>query len=37
VETLARIYLQALPVTEPPLLSKAEMAEVLLRFKEYKQ
>lgn len=37
VETLARIYLQALPIAEPPLLSKAEMAEVLLRFKEYKQ
>ena len=37
VETLARIYLQALSISEPPLLSKAEMAEVLLRFKEYKQ
>lgn len=37
VETLARIYLQALPIAEPQLLSKGEMAEVLLRFKEYKQ
>lgn len=37
VETLARIYLQALSISEPPVLSKAEMTEVLLRFKEYKQ
>lgn len=37
VETLARIYLQALSISEPPVLSKAEMVEVLLRFKEYKQ
>lgn len=36
VETLARIYLQALPVAEPPVLSTAEMAEVLRRFKDYK-
>ena len=36
VETLARIYLQALPIAEPPLLAKAEMAEVLQRFKEYR-
>jgi L-fuculose-phosphate aldolase len=36
VETLARIYLQALPVAEPPVLPAAEMAEVLLRFKDYK-
>jgi len=36
VETLARIYLQALPVAEPPLLPPAEMAEVLRRFKDYK-
>ncbi|MCL2625470.1 MAG: class II aldolase/adducin family protein [Cystobacterineae bacterium] len=36
VETLARIYLQALSVAEPPVLSAAEMAEVLLRFKDYR-
>ena len=36
VETLARIYLQALPVAEPPVLPAAEMAEDLLRFKDYK-
>jgi L-fuculose-phosphate aldolase len=36
VETLARIYLQALPIAEPPLLSKAEMATVLQRFKDYR-
>jgi len=36
VETLARIYLQALPVAEPPVLPAAEMAEVLHRFKDYK-
>lgn len=36
VETIARIYLQALPVAEPPVLPAAEMAEVLLRFKDYK-
>lgn len=36
VETLARIYLQALPVAEPPVLPAEEMAEVLLRFKDYK-
>ena len=36
VETLARIYLQALPVAEPPLLPAEEMAEVLNRFKDYK-
>lgn len=36
VETLARIYLQALQVVEPPLLSDEEMAEVLRRFKDYK-
>ncbi|WP_028318313.1 class II aldolase/adducin family protein [Desulfobulbus elongatus] len=36
VETLARIYLQALAVAEPPVLPAAEMAEVLRRFKDYK-
>ncbi len=36
VETLARIYLQALQVAEPPVLPEAEMVEVLRRFKEYK-
>jgi L-fuculose-phosphate aldolase len=36
VETLARIYLQALPIAEPPLLPKAEMATVLQRFKDYR-
>ncbi|NLX17807.1 MAG: class II aldolase [Desulfobulbus sp.] len=36
VETLARMYLQALQVAEPPLLSQAEMDAVLERFKDYK-
>lgn len=36
VETLARMYLQALQVCEPPLLSAAAMAEVLERFSGYK-
>jgi L-fuculose-phosphate aldolase len=36
VETLARIYLQALQVAEPPVLPDAEMAEVLRRFGDYK-
>jgi L-fuculose-phosphate aldolase len=36
VETLARMYLQALQVAEPPTLPAVEMAEVLRRFKEYK-
>jgi L-fuculose-phosphate aldolase len=36
VETLARIYLQALQITEPSVLPDAEMAEVLLLFKGYK-
>jgi L-fuculose-phosphate aldolase len=37
VETLARIYLQALQVAEqPPVLREEEMAEVLERFKDYK-
>lgn len=36
VETLARMYLQALQVAEPPVLPAMEMAEVLRRFKEYK-
>lgn len=36
VETLARIYLQALQVAEPPVLPALEMAEVLRRFKDYK-
>ena len=36
VETLARIYLQALQVAEPPVLSEEEMVEVLRRFGDYK-
>ena len=36
VETLARMYLQALQVAEPPVLPAAEMVEVLQRFKDYK-
>lgn len=36
VETLGRIYLQALQVGEPPVLSAAAMAEVLKRFAAYK-
>jgi len=36
VEALARIYLQALQVCEPPILSATAMAEVLERFAAYK-
>jgi len=36
VETLARIYLQALAGAEPPVLPAAEMVEVLRRFKDYR-
>ena len=36
VESLARMYLLALPVAEPPLLSPAQMAEVLERFADYR-
>jgi L-fuculose-phosphate aldolase len=36
VEALARMYLQALQVSEPPVLSPAAMAEVLERFADYK-
>ena len=36
VETLARMYLQALQVTEPPVLPAEAMAEVLAKFAEYK-
>ncbi|MBP7516698.1 MAG: class II aldolase/adducin family protein, partial [Desulfobulbus sp.] len=36
VETLARMYLMALAVTEPPLLSPAQMAEVQARFADYR-
>lgn len=36
VEALARMYLQALQVGEPPILSAANMAEVLERFAAYK-
>lgn len=36
VEALARMYLQALQVGEPPTLSAANMAEVLERFAAYK-
>lgn len=35
IEALCGIYLQALAVAEPPLLSAAEMAEVLARFGSY--
>jgi L-fuculose-phosphate aldolase len=35
VESLCQIYLQALAVGEPSLLSKAEMAEVIEKFKTY--
>jgi L-fuculose-phosphate aldolase len=36
VETLARMYLLALGVTEPPVLPPEEMAEVLRRFRDYR-
>ena len=36
METLARMYLMALAVAEPPLLSPAQMAEVLARFADYR-
>ena len=36
VETLARIYTQAMQVSEVPLLSDAEMEEVLDRFASYR-
>ena len=36
VETLARMYLQALQVTEPPVLPDEAMAEVLAKFADYK-
>jgi L-fuculose-phosphate aldolase len=36
VENLARVYVLALQVTEPPLLSSEQMAAVLRRFQEYK-
>lgn len=36
VESLARLYLLALAVAEPPLLSPAQMAEVLERFVDYR-
>ncbi len=36
VESLARVYVQALQVREPPLLSKAQMAEALQRFSSYR-
>lgn len=36
VESLARMYLLALAVAEPPLLSPAQMAEVLERFVDYR-
>ena len=35
IEALCGIYLQALAVAEPALLSKAEMAEVQERFRHY--
>ena len=35
VESLCGIYLQTLAVGEPVLLSRAEMAEVIERFKSY--
>lgn len=36
VEALARMYVLALPIGEPPRLTASAMNEVLLRFKEYK-
>ncbi len=36
VENLARVYVLALQVTEPPLLSTEQMTAVLHRFQEYK-
>lgn len=36
VEALARMYVQALQIKEPPVLSEAEMGEVLERFSGYK-
>lgn len=36
VESLARIYIQALQVSEVPLLSEGQINEVLAKFKEYK-
>lgn len=36
VESLARIYIQALQIGEVPLLSAEQMEEVLAKFKEYK-
>ncbi|MBM9536366.1 class II aldolase/adducin family protein [Desulfobulbus alkaliphilus] len=36
VENLARVYVLALQVAEPPLLSPRQMEEVLHRFREYK-
>jgi len=36
VESLARVYAQALQIGDPPLLSKAQMAEALLRFSSYR-
>jgi L-fuculose-phosphate aldolase len=35
IESLCQVYLQALAVGEPVLLSKAEMAEVIERFRSY--
>ncbi|BCO09549.1 fuculose phosphate aldolase [Desulfolithobacter dissulfuricans] len=37
VETLARMYGQALQIGEPPLLSREQMSEVLERFSGYRQ
>ena len=36
VEALARMYVMALQIAEPPQLTAEAMSEVLLRFKEYK-
>lgn len=36
IEALARMYVQALQIQEPPVLSEAAMAEVLARFSGYK-
>ncbi len=36
VETLARMYLMALAVAEPPLLSPTQMTEVQERFADYR-
>lgn len=36
IEALAKMYVHALPIAPPPLLSQSQMAEVLDRFADYK-